>query len=174
MEKNGHNENTYYVNIRPQTTRTTRWVVFVFLLISVFTIGYGFSSFRGGISLFEEDNTKSFWSRVFRATADEQEVVPMATENKLNVDTDGDGLSDIEETNIYGTSPYLADTDSDGVSDKEEIDAGENPICAKGQDCSITKISENIVSKDDDKVASEILNQNEALDLNDPAELRQR
>lgn len=36
-------------------------------------------------------------------------------------DTDGDGLSDIDETSIYGTSPVLADTDGDGLSDYEEI-----------------------------------------------------
>lgn len=37
------------------------------------------------------------------------------------VDTDGDGLTDIEEITLYGTSPVLADTDGDGVSDYDEI-----------------------------------------------------
>src|SRR6476660_3391740 len=36
-------------------------------------------------------------------------------------DTDGDGLSDAEEVNIYGTSPVLADTDGDGFSDSDEV-----------------------------------------------------
>jgi hypothetical protein len=35
-------------------------------------------------------------------------------------DTDGDGLSDDDETNIYGTNPTLADTDGDGVDDGED------------------------------------------------------
>ena len=36
-------------------------------------------------------------------------------------DLDGDGLSDIEEVNIYGTSPARADTDGDGLDDAEEV-----------------------------------------------------
>src|SRR5690348_8570869 len=36
-------------------------------------------------------------------------------------DTDGDGLSDAEELNLYGTSPVLSDTDGDGFSDFQEI-----------------------------------------------------
>ena len=37
------------------------------------------------------------------------------------VDTDGDGLSDIDEISLYGTSPVLADTDGDGLSDYDEV-----------------------------------------------------
>jgi hypothetical protein len=37
------------------------------------------------------------------------------------VDSDGDGLSDVDERTIYGTSPVLADTDGDGISDRDEI-----------------------------------------------------
>ncbi len=36
-------------------------------------------------------------------------------------DTDGDGLSDDAELNVFGTNPNKADTDGDGVSDGEEI-----------------------------------------------------
>jgi hypothetical protein len=36
-------------------------------------------------------------------------------------DSDGDGLSDASETNIYGTDPYDADTDDDGIKDGEEV-----------------------------------------------------
>src|SRR5262245_9876725 len=45
---------------------------------------------------------------------------PSSTTPSL-VDTDGDGLSDIDETAIYGTSPVLRDTDGDGMSDYDEI-----------------------------------------------------
>lgn len=38
-----------------------------------------------------------------------------------NSDTDGDGLSDQEETTVHHTSPLLADTDGDGFDDKQEI-----------------------------------------------------
>ena len=38
-----------------------------------------------------------------------------------NPDTDGDGVADGDELNIYGTDPTVADTDGDGVSDGEEL-----------------------------------------------------
>lgn len=52
-----------------------------------------------------------------------------------NQDTDGDGLTNNDETNIYGTSPYLEDTDSDGINDGEEVKNGTDPNCATGQQC---------------------------------------
>lgn len=51
------------------------------------------------------------------------------------LDTDGDGLSDWDEVNIYSTSPYLEDTDSDGVIDGEEILVDSDPGCPAGEDC---------------------------------------
>ncbi len=39
----------------------------------------------------------------------------------LITDTDGDGVTDFEETCDYGTDPYSADTDGDGIDDGEEI-----------------------------------------------------
>ncbi len=50
-------------------------------------------------------------------------------------DTDGDGLSDYDEKNIYHTSPYLADSDSDGISDYTEVTTGTDPNCATGKTC---------------------------------------
>ncbi len=44
-----------------------------------------------------------------------------------DTDSDGDGLKDIDEINLYGTNPILADTDFDGYNDKVEIDAGFDP-----------------------------------------------
>jgi hypothetical protein len=51
------------------------------------------------------------------------------------VDSDGDGLSDYEEENIYGTDPSTADadpdmdSDGDGLSDRDEADVyGTNPL----------------------------------------------
>ena len=39
----------------------------------------------------------------------------------LNSDSDGDGLTDGDEVDIYNTNPILADTDDDGISDADEI-----------------------------------------------------
>jgi hypothetical protein len=38
-----------------------------------------------------------------------------------NPDTDGDGVADGDEGNLYGTDPLNADTDGDGVNDGEEL-----------------------------------------------------
>jgi hypothetical protein len=36
-------------------------------------------------------------------------------------DADGDGISDADETNVYGTNPNIADTDGDGLDDGAEL-----------------------------------------------------
>jgi fibronectin-binding autotransporter adhesin len=46
------------------------------------------------------------------------------------VDSDGDGLTDDEETGTYGTDPNLFDTDGDGMGDGDEVVAGSNPLDA--------------------------------------------
>jgi len=43
------------------------------------------------------------------------------------VDTDGDGLSDVEEAGL-GTDPALADTDTGGAEDGAEVAAGNDPL----------------------------------------------
>lgn len=52
-------------------------------------------------------------------------------------DTDGDGLSDFNEANIYNTSPYLEDSDGDNILDGEEIKNDTNPLCPEGEDCAL-------------------------------------
>ncbi|NHJ85828.1 MAG: hypothetical protein FK734_10225 [Asgard group archaeon] len=46
----------------------------------------------------------------------------------MDQDTDGDGLTDKDEVEIYGTDPEVADTDGDGWTDSEEIDQGTDPL----------------------------------------------
>jgi hypothetical protein len=43
-------------------------------------------------------------------------------------DSDGDGLYDDDETDVYGTDPFGYDTDGDGVGDGEEVYYGSNPL----------------------------------------------
>ena len=47
-----------------------------------------------------------------------------------SVDTDGDGISDFDEVNLYRTNPQLADTDGDGFTDGVEIMRGFDPTNA--------------------------------------------
>ncbi|MBR4604172.1 MAG: hypothetical protein IKO43_04960, partial [Kiritimatiellae bacterium] len=46
------------------------------------------------------------------------------------VDSDGDGLMDVDETDYYGTNPYDADTDDDGIPDGYEVATGSDPLTA--------------------------------------------
>lgn len=39
-----------------------------------------------------------------------------------SLDTDGDGLSDVDEVNVHGTNPNKPDTDDDGISDFLEVE----------------------------------------------------
>ena len=61
----------------------------------------------------------------------EQEKSPLAvaldTTNKLDADSDSDGLKDWEEL-LWKTDPDKADTDGDGTNDNEEITLNRNPL----------------------------------------------
>ena len=47
--------------------------------------------------------------------------------NPNNADSDGDGLSDGAEINTHHTDPLTADSDGDGLADPNELSAGTNP-----------------------------------------------
>jgi len=59
-------------------------------------------------------------------------------------DSDGDGLSDWSEENIYKTSPYLWSTAGDSVPDNVKIARGENPLCKSGEPCDIGTMNFNL------------------------------
>ena len=48
----------------------------------------------------------------------------------IATDGDGDGLSDWDEENVYGTDADDADTDGDGMGDGTEVAAGRDPLTA--------------------------------------------
>jgi len=65
----------------------------------------------------------------------------------LAQDSDGDGLSDSEETGTYGTDPLDADTDNDGVDDFQEINTlATDPLDADSDDDGFTDGQENLCS----------------------------
>lgn len=73
-------------------------------------------------------------------TAGDQVVV------ETPIDTDNDGLTDVDETGKYKTDPLKADTDGDGYSDGDEVKNGYNPNeAAKSQ---ITTKTETIHEQD--------------------------
>ena len=81
------------------------------------------------VHLFENINGE--WKLYHRLNPESvtPELTPNIIENKdLSVDTDGDGLTDYEETNTYFTNPVVKDTDGDSHSDGDEIEAGYNPL----------------------------------------------
>lgn len=56
----------------------------------------------------------------------------IATNSRL-ADTDGDGLADGDEGNIYKTDPLLSDSDGDGYDDGGEVARGYSPIVKVSQ-----------------------------------------
>ncbi|AKU92115.1 vWA domain-containing protein [Vulgatibacter incomptus] len=70
---------------------------------------------------------------------------------QLAVDSDGDGLSDVEEE-LIGTDPTLRDTDGDGFSDFLEHrlrNAGFDPLDPSDADCAVTE-DDDYNRRDDD------------------------
>lgn len=60
---------------------------------------------------------------------EENEIINNNIEVDISVlDSDGDGLTDYQEVEIWGTDPYNPDTDGDGYSDFDEIKSGYNPL----------------------------------------------
>jgi len=56
-------------------------------------------------------------------------ALALAAAPVLALDSDLDGITDEDETYVWGTDPFLADTDSDGLSDWDEIFAWHsNPL----------------------------------------------
>lgn len=54
-------------------------------------------------------------------------------EGSSSTDTDGDGITDIDERVLFGTDPLRADTDGDGFTDGVEIIKGFDPLDAASE-----------------------------------------
>lgn len=116
-----------------KSIKTRKAAVILLAVMGVFFVGMGFYQMSSRIK------------RPFKISDAGSSSESSVEERYLSVlqtrDTDGDGLSDYDEINVYRTSAYLEDTDSDGLSDYEEINGmtagleGMNPTCPKGTDC---------------------------------------
>jgi len=57
----------------------------------------------------------------------DEEEIKLGT-NPNNPDTDGDGIMDKDEIDLWKTNPLKADTDGDGMVDGEEARRGTDPL----------------------------------------------
>jgi hypothetical protein len=110
------------------------------IVLSIFIICLSFFNFNKQIR-------EPFISR-YEANGDQQnqtdqQVAQTDEEKQKSQDTDGDGLSDWDEINVYHTSPYLEDSDSDGITDGTEVRSGTDPNCPQGKDCQTVALNNN-------------------------------
>ena len=61
-------------------------------------------------------------------------IDPRIIDEPNGEDSDGDGISDLDETDIFGTDPQVADTDGDGVNDGLENQNGLDPLFGAPED----------------------------------------
>lgn len=99
-------------------------------VFAVFILVLWFVQLRNNI--YGPFNAPAGSSQVAQTGALDQAANDAALKNK---DTDGDGLSDWDELNVYKTSPYLEDSDGDGYKDGEEIKKNFDPNCPQGRTC---------------------------------------
>ena len=73
-----------------------------------------------------------------------KDPVAEQTAYEKRIDTDGDGISDWAEVNVYKTSPYLWSTAGDNIPDNVKIAMGMNPFCKAGEACDTTLLKFNL------------------------------
>lgn len=95
-----------------------------------------------------------------KALADAKKEQAAASEKVR--DTDLDGLSDYDETNIWQTSPFIEDTDGDGISDGQEVANNTDPLCPQGQDCSASQ-TPTVIATSTTSTPQDIANTDQAL-----------
>lgn len=78
---------------------------------------------------------KSLLTKSDQLIAQQRALAAKQDQLSANKDTDGDGITDLDEANTFHTSPYLTDSDSDGVQDGDEVRVGSDPNCPPDKDC---------------------------------------
>jgi hypothetical protein len=125
-----------------------------FLLLMILGVGgliLGFRSFITNLSRPFDLQIAEYAGELFLTPSQQQEN---ELERQKLLDTDGDGLSDYDELNVFKTSAYLEDSDSDGFNDYEEVYSGDDPNCPRDRDCnsqvaSLESEGENTIDVDD-------------------------
>ncbi len=86
-----------------------------------------FNSFNQPVTITEPTGAIDLATASWDTTSLESVATTVATAASTN-DTDGDGLSDIEEKKLWHTSTHNTDTDGDGYSDYTEVINGYSPM----------------------------------------------
>lgn len=152
--------------------------------ISIYiTIGIGFVVIFGGVlqvraHLYVHERTTfaSYYEKI--AQGDSSGATGLFNESASQVftgeeDSDGDGLTDSQESTVYNTSIYLSDTDSDGVSDGDEVAQGTDPNCPEGDECATPTDTSEVTTDASGEFSSLNPNDVELSDDVDPDQLRE-
>jgi len=109
-------------------------------LLLFFVLGLGGTSIALGATSLRRSVAAPFLPQTSGQQVDLTAAGGPTDEQLKRQDTDGDGLSDYDELNVYHTSPYLADSDSDGIPDGVEVKNGTDPNCPQGKTCSVDAV----------------------------------
>ncbi len=137
-----------------QLNKNQKISLFFLLFFSLIFIAFWIVDLKHNLS---EPFAKYKSSDDFAQSSQKNESETKIEQNLHLKDTDGDGLSDWDEINVYKTSPYLEDSDSDGYSDKEEIENNQDPNCPAGQNCSSEIVNQDAGFSDNKSSMTAIL-----------------
>lgn len=122
----------------PRKLSAEQKVAFVLLLfLGLGGVYFGFRSFSANIRRPMDLQIAKYLKGEKFTTSSEREAKEL--EASKTRDTDGDGLTDYDELQVYKTSPYLSDSDSDNFDDKTEVFSGNDPNCPNDTDCGSSK-----------------------------------
>jgi len=97
----------------------------------------------------------------------DQEEIEVYHSDPYDTDSDDDGIPDGQEVKQYGTSPALADTDGDGVGDREEIlTGGRSPRLADLPQLRMELSGDPNIRLDIEYTVGEVTNESETLTRN--------
>ena len=89
-------------------------------------------------SINDSDNT------IINTPEDGDAILDVANEEIIPIDTDGDGLTDIEEEAL-GTDPENHDTDGDHIEDGMETERGTDPLSTDSDDDGLSDMEELLI-----------------------------